>query len=344
MPMLAIVGGAGFVGTNLARAAVAQGYQVLLYDIEDRLGRYGLAGLAEHQQVSLVCVDAASTALAFPAEVTAVVHLAALAHVDYSVYRPVRAFENNVMALARVCQEAVQREIPVLFTSSVEVYGGNEGPPFPESSAYTPLSPYAASKVAGEALVASMIPTLGLQATVVRLTNLYGPYQAPDRLIPRIITQIMCGEPCEADNERLRDYVFVEDAVGALLAIIEQDAWGHTLNISSGQPHTNLSVATRIAHQMGYQDRIERLPVKTDDGRGPSLIGSPDQIARTIGWQASTDLETGLATTIGWYKKQLGWWVRYGSNVCAARSGPDFLIDYTTDWADASEPTAAGRP
>lgn len=332
---IAIVGGAGFVGTNLAMLALERGHEVVLYDVGDRLERLSCSGLDDHDGVTFVDGDVAHSPMFIPDDVSAVVHLAALAHVDYSLYRPEFVIDNNLLSLTRALTAASEQEIPVLFTSSVEVYGGSDGGCFPESSRLEPLSPYAASKVGCESILQSYRAAFGLSATTARLTNLYGPWQAPDRLIPRLVTQALAGQPSEVECGRLRDFVYVEDAAEALLTIVDWGLWGETYNVSSAVPVDNVDVADIIRTSVESSSELHARPPKRRDGRGRSLIGCPEKLRSAAGWQCRTSLADGVRQTAAWYEANPDWWRQFESNISVGRSGPEFLIDYTVELTPA---------
>jgi dTDP-glucose 4,6-dehydratase len=172
---IVITGGAGLVGRNLIRCALEKGYRVIAVDTRDRLRR--LEDIEMHSDARLLFspLNLVENQFTLEVDADALIHLAALPHVDYSRYYPDRVVTNNITALLEPIHVALERNIPLLFSSSVEVYGGNEGALFTETDAYTPLSPYAASKVGCEAFIQSSMSSFGLTASIIRFTNLYGP-------------------------------------------------------------------------------------------------------------------------------------------------------------------------
>lgn len=326
---LAITGGAGFVGTNLALHALAKGYNLAVYDTRDRLRRLQLSGLLQHDLVTLHATNLVQDSFQFEDNVQAIIHLAAFAHVDYSLYQPARTITNNVLSLVKVLQIAIARNIPVLFISSVEVYGGNDGEVFSEDSALHPLSPYASSKVSCEAILKSYVTSFGLTATTVRLTNLYGPWQAPDRLIPRIITQILCNHPCEAEKDRFRDYVYITDATEALLGIIDKALWGETFNLSSGLGFSNPEVVAKLEGVTNEPFRVTIINRRPRDGRGKSLVSLSEKLQTALDWKPSIDLEKGISLAYNWYCTHCEWWRQFEINIKSDRGNPEFIVDWT---------------
>lgn len=157
---LAITGGAGFVGINLALAVLDRGHEVVLYDVGDRLGRLAASGLMEVAECRFG--DLAEPGARLGADSDVIVHLAALPHVDHSLHEPDLVVRNNLASTATVLSSARRDGLPVVFTSSIEVYGGNDGALFREGDPLTSLSPHAASKIGCEALVDACRAAYGL--------------------------------------------------------------------------------------------------------------------------------------------------------------------------------------
>jgi dTDP-glucose 4,6-dehydratase len=321
---IGVVGGAGFVGVNFAAAALARGYQTVIIDVGDRLGRLAHSGLLDRTRCHLV--DVATPGAEVP-EVDVLLHLAALPHVDFSLYHPETVTTNNVGVHATVLATARRRQTPVLFTSSVEVYGGNDGAMFDEEDPLVALSPYAASKIACESLTASYQAVYGSLVTTVRLTNLYGPWQAPDRVLPRVTGQAIVGHPAEASADRIRDFLFVDDAVRALLLLIERGAWGGVFSLSSGIGVEVEEAARMVVDAVGHGSlRIVDAPLR--DGRGGSLVASPQRLMNAVDWKPEVPLDTGIERTVAWYRDNQTWWRRFEPLLRASRQGPEFLVDH----------------
>jgi dTDP-glucose 4,6-dehydratase len=323
---IGIVGGAGFLGTNLALRARSSGHEVVVIDVADRLGRLSHSGLLDSVDcrfVNLAAEDATITHI----RVDVLVHLAALAQVDFSLFHPEVTVLNNIRALTTTLTAARLTRTPVLFASSVEVYGGNDGALYREIDAPLALSPYAASKIGGEHILESFRVAFDVRATTVRLTNLYGPWQAPDRVIPRITLQALVKEPSQATSGRVRDFLFVDDAVNALLSLIELERWGDTLNVAAGRGTSLEAVAKTIIDMVG-SGSYETVECPTFDGRGYSLVASPDRLTAATGWLPSVSLESGITETVAWYRQNRAWWTQFESVVRARRETPDFLVDH----------------
>ncbi|KAA2259158.1 NAD(P)-dependent oxidoreductase [Solihabitans fulvus] len=322
---LGITGGAGFLGTNLAKAAKANGHEPVLIDRADRLGRH--AHSEPDNRTTLTEQDLSAGDAGSLGGLDAIINLAALAHVDYSLHFGDRVLANNIKVQRTVLEAAARYDTPVLFTSSIEVYGGNHGALFDESSPRLPLSPYAESKIRCEDMVGTYRRQRGVRATTVRLTNLYGPWQSPDRIVPRIIAQAHAGMRSQVTTGRLRDFLYVTDAAAAILGLVESNNWGGCHNISAGKGVTLEEVADGIAARIPAceYDTVEAVD---RDGRGPCLIASADHLRTVLDWQPTVELDEGLDRTVDWYARNRAWWGSFDRLLRADRNGPSFLLDH----------------
>lgn len=325
--MIVITGAAGFVGMNLAKRLVDEGRQILLIDDADRFVR--LAGFERKPNAEIVMLDLAETfPECFVQEGATIVHLAALAHVDYSMHYPDEVLSNNLNSTTNVLRVTRKRRCRLLFGSSVEVYGTTTGGALVESSRINPLSPYAASKVACEAIVRNHLESFELDGVIVRFTNLYGPWQLPDRIVPRLIGQSLFGLPGEVDSRKQRDYLFVEDAVEALISLIDGDRWKNaTFNISSGIPVDNFEIADQITAYSNGRSSIRKTGDRSKDGRGGALVVSPVLLMSRTGWRPKVDLHDGICQTFDWYSRHVSWLEQFREILGRDRQGVGFLAD-----------------
>ncbi len=299
----------------------------MIIDVGDRLGRVAYrTATAPESRLTFHSIDLAAPDAELPDGLDVVIHLAALPQVDYSLFHPRKVTVNNLTAHAAVLASVRASGIPLLFTSSIEVYGGNDGAVFDEDDALQPLSPYAASKVGCEQLGASYQVNYASEITTVRLTNLYGPWQAPDRVIPRLITQALTGLEGEAVLGRLRDFMYVDDAARAILALVESGQWGGTYNVSTGEGVGLEDAADLVSAAVG--GRIHRLQCPVGDGRGMSLVASPRRLTRAIDWKPEISLTDGIGLTASWYRSHRTWWQPFEPQLRVDRNGPEFLLDH----------------
>jgi dTDP-glucose 4,6-dehydratase len=322
---IAVTGGAGFVGANLVAEALSRGHEVVVLDHCDRYDRLAAMGL--NGETNKIEVDLRQEEWGLPADIDVLVHLAAMAHVDYSRYNPKQVIENNVLATANAVAWAVKLGVPILFTSSVEVYGGSDGEVLYEDAPLRPLSAYAASKVAGEAILSAARASARLCGGVLRFTNLYGPWQAPDRVVPRIATRLLMNCEAEAEEGPIRDFVHVADAVRAVLAVAERDQWGEIQNVASGRGSSLPDVGKLIKDVAAPDGTLQVIAVRDERNRGACLVSSPTRLRRALGWTDEVPLDIGIAETTQWYADHREWWLTFADSIRSSRASPDFILD-----------------
>ena len=323
-----ITGAAGFVGTNLSDYLIKRGYAIVGIDLEDRHGRLKDSGLLENDNFTFRQLDLAKENINVSEfrDINIIFHFAALPHVDYSFFHPSRVVKNNIDSLLAIADLACMLGKPLILASSVEVYGGKEDRIYTEDDILTPLSPYAASKVASEAIVNTYVETKGLSATIFRFTNLYGQWQAPDRLLPRVIAQLIANKEITIEKGTNRDFVFIEDACKILEKAVHLNHMGAIFNLSSGIRRDNYAAVGQILDVLPT-DAVNIIEPRTHDGRGKFLISSPEKLFSTTGWRATSSLEDGLSTTIEWYQSASDWLLQFEECIAADRKTDAFLTD-----------------
>ncbi|WDQ15643.1 dTDP-glucose 4,6-dehydratase [Rhodopirellula sp. P2] len=263
-----ITGGAGFIGSNLVRMALANGHQVLNVDALTYAGN--LASLSEiesnpnYQFAHVDITDAAAMDAAITGyQPDAIMHLAAESHVDRSIDGPGQFIQTNVIGTFNLLQSSLKHyrsltpaqaaRFRFLHVSTDEVYGslGDEGL-FTETTPYDPHSPYSASKASSDHLARAWQDTYGLPVLVTNCSNNYGPYQFPEKLIPVVILKCLRGEPIPVygKGENIRDWLYVEDHCRALLTVIEKGTPGETYNIGGNNEQRNIDLVHLICNLM----------------------------------------------------------------------------------------------
>jgi dTDP-glucose 4,6-dehydratase len=199
----------------------------------------------------------------------------------------------------------------VLFSSS-EVYGTAECAPMDEDHPLNPRSPYAATKAGADRLAYAYWVTYGLPIVIVRPFNNYGPYQHPEKVVPRFVTHALLEKPLtvHGDGHASRDWVFVDDVARAIEAVIEadlDDVAGQVINLATGRDISVSEIADLVLDRLG---KPSSLKVHTPErpGQVDRHIGSTDKAERLLGWRATTSFEDGLDRTIGWYDENRAWW------------------------------------
>ncbi len=260
MQNVLVTGGAGFIGSNFVRHLLghAADCNVINLDALTYAGsRENLRGLpAEGRHTFIegnICNRTLVDELLRRYRIDTVVHFAAESHVDRSILGPDPFIQTNVMGTFTLLEAArqywlvEQKALNIAHrfhhVSTDEVYGSlsPDAPPFTETTAYAPNSPYAATKAASDHLVRAYGHTYGLQATISNCSNNYGPYQFPEKLIPLIILNALAGKvlPLYGDGQQVRDWLYVEDHCEAIETILDRGNAGETYNIGGGNQPTN---------------------------------------------------------------------------------------------------------
>lgn len=323
---LLVTGGAGFIGANFVRLALAEGWaeRLVVFDLLTYAGNLdNLAGLEGDPRYRFVRGDIAegpAVEQLFVEEgpFDAVVNLAAESHVDRSIEDATSFIRTNVAGTQVLLDAARRHRIRrFLQVSTDEVYGslGAEGR-FTEASPLAPSSPYAASKAAADLLCQAYGGTYGLPVVITRCSNNYGPYQFPEKLIPLFVTNALEGEPLPVygDGLQVRDWIHVEDHCRGLWAALTRGRPGEVYNFGGDGERTNLELTRLILRLLG---RPESLIRHVGDRRNHDRRYAIDwsRAKAELGWAPRHRLETGLPATIDWYRANERWWrkVKSGS-------------------------------
>jgi UDP-glucose 4-epimerase len=242
---IGITGGAGFIGSNLVGQLIRSGHEVSVFDNFETGFRENLLSLSVNiTQGDLKDIDAVNDFFS-KSEIEYCVHLGALGSVPRSIENPRASFDSNAIATLNVLEIARIRLTPVLFSSSSSVYGINKNLPKIEKDWLSPISPYAASKLAAEGLTMAYRESYGLPITIYRLFNVYGPHQNPESLyaavLPKWIFAAFNNQPLVVfgDGEQRRDFTFVDDVISVFeKSIIAKHNIDYPINLAFGNPVT----------------------------------------------------------------------------------------------------------
>ena len=328
-----VTGGAGFIGSAVCRHLI-ETTDAQITNIDTLTYAGNVASLWEiskeprHRLLRINICDMAAVSRAFEeAKPDAVIHLAAESHVDRSI-NGARAFlETNIVGTFNLLEAArrhwsglraeAKQRFRFLHVSTDEIYGalGTEGA-FTEATRHDPSSPYSATKAAADHLVLSWHRTYGLPTVIAACSNNYGPYQFPEKLIPLTVLNALEGKPLVlyGDGANVRDWMFVEDTVRALLLLLQSGRVGQIYNIGGGAERTNRHVVTAACR---FLDQLvpaahpyERLITTAADRPCHDLRHAVDtsKIAGELGWRPEHSFEDGLLRTIRWYLEHDWWW------------------------------------
>lgn len=300
-----VTGGAGFIGSHLVRALLAQGFQVRVLDNFSTGRRENLDGLAV-EVIEADLRDAGAVRRAVQ-DVDWVFHLAAFISVPQSLEDPETCFAVNVggtATLLEACRRAGVRR--VVFASSTAVYGEPSLFPTPEEAPLAPLSPYALSKQIGEQYMRFYWRLFGLPTVSLRYYNVYGPRQRPDSpyaaAIPLFAHRLLRGEPLTVygDGKQSRDFIFVEDVVRANLLAAASAVNGEELNVCTGVETSVLDLVQALAAYADRAPEVHFAPPRPGDIY--RSLGDSSKAERLIGFRAQVPLEQGLRQTLDWMK------------------------------------------
>jgi dTDP-glucose 4,6-dehydratase len=337
---LLVTGGAGFIGSAVVRMLLNEtDYEVVnldsltyagnlesLFDV-DKTNRY----FFEHVNIC----DASRLKVIFDThKPDAVMHLAAESHVDRSIDGPSEFIKTNMVGTFNLLEAARQYFLALdnnkshsfrfHHISTDEVYGDLDGLDdlFTEKTAYSPSSPYSASKAASDHLVRAWGRTYGLPVIITNCSNNYGPYHFPEKLIPHVILNAIHGKPLPiyGDGLQIRDWLYVKDHAKALIKVVTEGKIGETYNIGGHNEKTNLEVVQTIcdlleelspqkpAGVINYRDLITF--VKDRPGHDARYAIDASKIERELGWVPEETFESGLRKTVQWYLENTSWWKR----------------------------------
>lgn len=326
-----ITGGAGFIGSALARRiAATPGWSTAVFDKLTYAGHLSsLASVADapgYQFVHADICDRDAVEHAFTSvQPDIVFHLAAESHVDRSITDAADFIHTNlngtfnILDAARRHWERRGRDgaFRVVHISTDEVYGslGAEGL-FTEETGYDPRSPYSASKAGADHLASAWFHTYGVPVMISNCSNNYGPYHLPEKLIPRTILSALFGEPLEVygDGSNVRDWLYVDDHVEALCLIATTGKPGRTYNVGGRNERTNLQVVQRICDlldAMAPKSSSHHALIKfvTDrPGHDHRYAIDATRLERELGWRAKHTFDSGIERTVCWYLDNESWW------------------------------------
>lgn len=331
--MILVTGGAGFIGSNFVLDwLAAEATPVINLDKLTYAGNLGnlvsVRDDARHVFVrGDICDRELLASLLKKHRPRAIVHFAAESHVDRSIHAPGEFIETNVVGTFSLLEEAraywstlgadERAAFRFLHVSTDEVYGslGPDDPAFTETTAYTPNSPYAASKAGSDHLVRAYHHTYGLPTVTTNCSNNYGPYQFPEKLIPLVILNACEGKPIPVygDGRNVRDWLYVGDHCGAIRLALAQGTPGETYNIGGSAERANIDVVTTICDAMdalrphGAPHRKLIAYVTDRPGHDRRYAVDTARIRRELGWQPTNRFESGLRATVEWYLGNMDW-------------------------------------
>lgn len=308
-----VTGVAGFIGSHVAETLLADGWQVVGIDNFDpfydpAIKRDNLRSLRRNKQFQFAEGDIRDRAfldsLAARTKFDAVVHLAARPGVRASLEDPRTYMDINVCGTTEVLELARRHQVAkFIFASSSSVYGEREGAPFREEDVSdSPISPYAASKKAGELLCFTYHKNYGFPVVCLRFFTVYGPRQRPEMAIHRFTRAIDQGQPIEifGDGTSRRDYTFIDDAVSTVTAALEKANSYRVYNVGNHRTVQLIDLVHRLEEILGKKAELKFLPPQPGDV--PLTCADIRRAQEELGYSPATPLERGLELFVEWYE------------------------------------------
>jgi dTDP-glucose 4,6-dehydratase len=303
-----VTGGAGFIGSHFVRRLVAGGDEAIVLD---KLTYAGNPANLDGSGAELVVGDIAdpeSVARA-AARCDAIVNFAAETHVDRSILGPKEFVSTDVLGTMTLLDWARANDARFVQVSTDEVYGDLEaGGRSVEGDPLRPSSPYSAAKAGGDLQVLAYVRTYGVNASITRGANTFGPNQYPEKLVPLFVTNALDGEPLPVygDGQQVREWLHAEDHCAAVDLVLREGAPGEIYNVG-GEEHVNLEVTHRILELTGSDPALIR---HVEDRAGHDRrYALDDSKLRALGWKPRHSFgEGGLPGTVDWYRENRAWW------------------------------------
>jgi len=313
-----VTGGAGFIGSHYVRTMLASGYpragdvRVTVLDKMTYAGNpANLAPVSADPRLEFVLGDVCDAALlgqVVPGH-DLVVNFAAETHVDRSIAGAAAFVQTNVAGTCALMQACLDAGTPrVIQVSTDEVYGSIAAGSWAEDAPLSPNSPYAAAKAGGDLIALAYARTHGLNVSVTRCCNNYGPYQFPEKLIPLFVTNLLDGHkvPLYGDGGNVRGWVHVDDHCRGIHVVAECGRAGGVYHIGGDVELTNRELAAALLDACGAgKDMISWVADRKGHDRRYSL---DDTLLRGMGYSPARPFAEGLRATVRWYAENRGWW------------------------------------
>jgi len=301
-----VTGGAGFIGSHFVRRLLAAGEDVVVLDKLTYAGNP--ANLPDGVQLvegDIALAEDVSSVGRFDA----VVNFAAETHVDRSILGPDEFVRTDVTGTLVLLQAADEQGARYVQVSTDEVYGDIEpGAASKEDDPLRPSSPYSASKAGGDLQVLAAVRTYGVNASITRGSNTYGPNQYPEKILPLFVTNALDGAPLPlyGDGRQVRDWLHVDDHCAGVELVLREGRPGEIYNVAANEEHENVELTELILDATGA-DRglIQHVEDRAGHDRRYSLDTSK---LRALGWSSTRNWNEGVRATAEWYRANRAWW------------------------------------
>ena len=317
MQKIIVTGGLGFIGSNLIKLLIKKNYFVINIDkVSYASNFYNTKDYLKNKNYRFIKLDINNKPrlkkiLSFHKPV-ALFNLAAETHVDRSIDGPEEFIKSNIVGVFNLLESFREytkknKRAKLIHISTDEVYGDVLKGRSKETDPYKPSSPYAASKASSDHLVYSYVRTFNLNAIITNCSNNYGPNQHPEKLIPKLIYNIINNKalPLYGKGKNSREWIFVDDHCEALLRVLKNGSKGNFYNIGSNINSNNLDIAKQLIHiakkkiKLGKNVKIKF--IKDRPGHDIRYALDSKKILKKLKWKSKINLKNGLENTFNWY-------------------------------------------
>ncbi|MFQ6068745.1 MAG: dTDP-glucose 4,6-dehydratase, partial [Candidatus Bathyarchaeia archaeon] len=310
-----VTGGAGFIGSNFIRHMLSshEDVEIVNFDLLTYAGRLeNLQDIKDDSRYKFVQGDIRERKAVeslMKRKFDLIVNFAAETHVDRSVLEAGSFVLTDAYGTYILLDAArkfdVERFVQI---STDEVYGSIKEGSFKETDILNPSNPYSASKAAGDHIALAFYQTYGLPIIITRSSNNYGPFQYPEKLIPKLILRALHDQPLPiyGDGKQVRDWLYVADNCSAIELVAHKGKAGEVYNVASGEEHMNIEVAKNILRILKKPESlIKSVPDRPGHDRRYSLNTAK---IKALGWMPKFGFAEGLEKTVGWYLNNEWWW------------------------------------
>ncbi len=308
-----VTGGAGFIGSNFIRLVLNdKSYEVINIDKLTYAGNLdNLKDVEKNPRYKFVKGDICDkeTVDNLVKGVDAIVNFAAETHVDRSIVSAGSFVMSDVFGTYTLLETARRHSVKkFIHIGTDEVYGSISDGSFDEADKFNPSSPYAASKAAADLLAMSFYQTYGVPVVIARSTNNFGPYQHPEKFIPKMIINAILDKelPIYGKGDNVRDWLFVEDNCNALLLLLTKGKIGETYNISGNSEKQNIEVVKTILEILEKENNL--IKFVGDRPAHDFRYSISSEKVQELGWTTTNSFGENLRKTIEWYKTNEWWW------------------------------------
>ena len=317
MPTIIVTGGLGFIGSNLIELLISKKFNVINIDkVSYSSNFYNTKNFKKNKEYKFIKCDLNNKKklkqIIFKYRPTGIFNLAAETHVDRSIDGPENFIKSNILGVFNLLEifkeySNKNKKTRLIHISTDEVYGDILKGRSDENYAYNPSSPYAASKASSDHLVSSYVRTYNIPAIVTNCSNNYGPNQHPEKLIPKLIYNIINNKPLPiyGNGKNSREWIYVKDHCEALIRVFKKGKIGEFYNIGSNKNLNNIEISKELLNlaktkiKVGSQVKI--MFIKDRPGHDIRYALNSEKILRKLGWKIKTNFKDGLMKTFLWY-------------------------------------------